>query len=93
MVQINTIMKMCGVSLALAGLSGCASSITTLQTRSAGVIGVPPDEVRISDMRTDSSSTYYIATVGKSSYACVAEGGTLKFLQLGMTNPPNCTKR
>jgi len=90
---INNAIKICRISLALAGLSGCASSVATLQSRSAGVIGVPPEQVQISDMRTDSSSTYCIATVGNSSYVCVAEGGTVKFMQLGMTNPPSCTKR
>lgn len=93
MVRINDTLRVFGVSVALVGLAGCASSPATLQSRAAGVIGVPPDRVQISDVRTDSSSTYYIATVGKASYACVAEGGTLKFMQLGMTNPPSCTKR
>lgn len=91
--RISNRLKLVGMSFTLVGLTACTSSMATLQSRSAGVIGVPPEQVQISDMRTDSSSTYYIATVGKSSYACLAEGGTLKFMQMGMTNPPSCTKR
>ena len=91
--RISNRLKLVGMSFTLVGLTACTSSMATLQRRSAGVIGVPPEQVQISDMRTDSSSTYYIATVGKSSYACLAEGGTLKFMQMGMTNPPSCTKR
>ena len=77
-------------TMALA-ISGCAtSSPMTLQKRTAGILGYPVNQVSVSDMRTDSSATYYIATVNGKRYACAAEGGMSKILQLGMTNPPVC---
>lgn len=75
-------------------VTGCATTTwsKTLQSRTAGILGVPVDGVSIGDMRTDSSSTYYTATVNGHRYACVAEGGALKVFQLGMTNPPTCRR-
>lgn len=75
-------------------VSGCATTTSskTLQSRTAGILGVPVDGVSIADMRTDSSSTYYVATVNGRRYACVAEGGAVKALSFGLTNPPTCRR-
>lgn len=85
------IILVAGLVLAVTGCATTTSS-KTLQSRTAGILGVPIEGVSIGDMRTDSSSTYYTATVNGHRYACVAEGGALKVFQLGMTNPPTCRR-
>lgn len=80
-------------------LVGVAGSLTACQatmlsdhrmtSSTSGVLGIPPEDLTISDRRSDSTNTYYIATTrsGKK-YSCVISGGGL--LAMGLTNPPSC---
>jgi len=77
----------------LVGLSGCANSISGLRNRTSGVLGFSPDKVTITNVRSDSSTTYYIAKTPKGNYACTTAGGVLKAFQMGFTNPPTCNKK
>lgn len=76
-------------------ISGCASTILSddrLISNTAGVLGVPQNELTITNRREETPNTYYIATTksGKK-YACVINGGNM--LTFGMTNPPSCVKK
>lgn len=75
----------------------CSACQTTLLSNdriaasTAGILGVPVSEVRISDRRTDGpTNTVYVATTRQARYACVINGGGL--LAAGITNPPVCNK-
>lgn len=77
-------------------LAGCQTTMLSddrIASNTAGMLGVPPSDVTISERRTDGpTNTYYVATTkdGKS-YACVINGGGL--LAAGMTNPPQCNPK
>ena|SRR5882724_2258320 len=76
--------------------AGCQSELMSddrIVSNTAGVIGVSPQDVTISDRRTDGpTNTYYIAhTRSGATYACVINGGGL--LAAGITNPPTCTRK
>lgn len=75
------------------GLSGCIGTKTLvsdsrLASNTAGILGVAPDAVTISDRRSAGTNTYYTAHVCKRSYACTMNGGNL--MTFGMMNPPVC---
>lgn len=91
---MNTFQRVCVAGLMIAATTACSSSTSpkTLQSRTAGVLGVGVEQVTLSNMRTDKSGTYYTATANGKRYACVAEGGMVKIMQLGMTNPPTCKR-
>ena len=73
--------------------AGCATTAEDLRSKTAGVLGYAPGQVTISNMRSDATTTYYVATTPKGEYACSAESGVAKAFQLGMTNPPTYTKK
>jgi len=81
------------LSLGSIVLVGCATTETGLRNRTAGVLGYAPEEITISNMRSDATNTYYTVTTPKGEYACSAESGVQKALQLGLTNPPTCNKK
>ena len=76
-------------------LGACANSILSddrIKSNTATALGVSADRVTITDRRYDGmTNTYYTASAGGRSYACVLNGGTA--LSLGMTNPPQCTPK
>jgi hypothetical protein len=86
--------RICIISIAIALFSGCASTFLPperLASETAGVIGVPPSQITISDVRTEGTNTYYIArTKAGKKYACVINGGNA--LTLGLVNPPKVTE-
>ena len=79
----------------LAGLSACVGTKvlvpdSRLASNTAGVLGVSPDAISITDRRGAGTNTYYTAHVGNRSYACTLNGGNL--MTFGMVNPPICTR-
>ena len=74
-------------------LAACATNENSLRDRSAGVLGYAPSDVTITGLRSDNTTTYYIAKTPKAEYACTTEGGVIQGLQLGLTNPPICNKK
>ena len=70
-------------------LTGCATTFLSddkIQSNTAGVIGVNPNELSIENRRTEMTNTYYIAkTKSGAEYSCVINGGNA--LTLGMVNP------
>lgn len=75
-------------------LAGCASTLLSedrLKSNTAGVIGVPADQIVISNRREEPPNTYYsVATRAGAKYNCVINGGN--FWTAGMVNPPTCGK-
>lgn len=76
-------------------LSGCASTLLStdrISESTTSLLGQPPGSVRIIDRRGDGlTNTYYTAvTRTGASYRCTIDGGS--FLDLGLTNPPNCVR-
>lgn len=59
-----------------------------LASQTAGVLGVAPEAVTISNRRGAGTNTYYTATVGDRTYACILNGGSV--MTFGMVNPPMC---
>jgi hypothetical protein len=80
-------------TISLGGCQGTMLSNDRIISNTAGILGVPPSDVTISDRRADGpTNTYYIAHVKSGGeYACVINGGGM--LAMGMTNPPSCTRK
>jgi hypothetical protein len=77
----------------LASASGCVGTKilvpnSRLASNTAGVLGVSPDAITITDRRGAGTNTYYVAHVANRVYACTVNGGNL--MTLGMVNPPTC---
>jgi hypothetical protein len=75
------------------GLAGCQDQLLSndrMASSIAGVLGVPPSAVTLSDRRSDGpTNTYVLAHVANGkTYACTVNGGGV--LAMGMTNPPTC---
>ena len=92
---------LCAASF-IALLAGCASMSETvsptpqvLQDKTAGNLGFPPKDVKISDVREATGLTYFVATTPKGAYGCsIPSGGMTGFATLGMVNlQPTCTKQ
>ena len=75
-------------------LSACQEEMLSndrIISNTAGVIGVPPDQVTIADRRSETTNTYYTAHIrAGATYACVINGGGL--LAAGMVDPPTCNQ-
>jgi hypothetical protein len=73
-------------ALALAALSGCASTTDNLQRATAMSISgnVTPDRVVIADVQRGVSDVSWSASVGGSQYACSADD---------MVRRPYCARR
>ena len=75
-------------------LAGCGMQPITdesLRANTAGVLGVAPNDVTISNRNTQSMNTYYIAkTTSGQEYACVFEIGDI---YTSMSDPPVCHKK
>ena len=64
-----------------------------IASNTAGVLGVSPEDLTISNRRSDgATNTYYVArTRSGREYACTINGGGL--LAMGLVNPPTCSPR
>jgi hypothetical protein len=74
-------------------LAGCATTAEDLRSKTADVLGYAPSDVTISDMRSDATTTYYVAKTPKGEYACSTESGATRAPQLGLIHPPTCRKK
>ena len=88
----NLFVLMSGLAVIL-GLSGCQDQLMSddrMRSSIAGVLGVPPSSVTLTDRRSDGpTNTHVLAHVaGGKTYACTVNGGGM--LALGMMNPPTC---
>ena len=76
-------------------LAGCASTILSddrIKSNTALALGVPPEQITISNRNYDGmTNTYYTASTGSHTYACTINGGTV--MSMGITNPPTCTPK
>lgn len=84
-----------GSLIALAvSMVGCAATVISdqrIQSSTAGVLGLSPDQVTIQDRRSELTNTYYVAkTTSGDEYGCAISGSVLS---AGMVNPPTCTKK
>jgi len=73
-------------------LVGCATTEAELRTQTAAVLGYAPADITLSNVRTNSTNTFYKATTPQGQYACAAETGMAKVIALGLTSPPSCYK-
>lgn len=78
-----------------ATLCGCASQLLSddrLRSNTAGALGLPANELTISERREEMPNTYYtVKTSAGAEFNCVINGGGV--LAAGMVNPPNCAKK
>ncbi len=79
--------------VSLLGLTACQDQLMSndrMASSIAGVVGVPPSSITLTDRRNDGpTNTYALAHVaGGKTYACTVNGGGL--LAFGMMNPPVC---
>lgn len=79
----------------LAALTGCQTaspSADTLKQRAEVTLGVPVNKV--SNLRSDSNTTYFSASTAKGQYDCqVASGGLVAVAGMGLITPsPTCWK-
>lgn len=87
--------------IVITALSACASTQETvhpteagLQSKTAVVLGYKPEEVKIANMRSDNSYTYYAAETAKGKYDCqILYGGIIVVGYLGAPVSPTCTKQ
>ena len=77
-------------SLCLVGCQETLLSDDRIVSNTAGILGVPPSGLTISDRRTEApTTTSYVAhTKSGETYACSVFGGGL--LAFGITDPPKC---
>jgi uncharacterized protein YceK len=75
-------------------VSGCTETIMSnerIQSTTAAYFGVNAEAVTIKNRRTESFTTYYMASLAKKgTYNCVLDGS---ILTMGLTNPPVCSKK
>ncbi|MDH0301637.1 MULTISPECIES: hypothetical protein [unclassified Pseudomonas] len=88
-------LKPLAVLAVAAGLVACQTAspnADTLKQRSQVTLGVPVSKV--SNVRSDSSTTYFTAITAKGAYDCqVASGGMVAVAGMGLITPsPTCWK-
>lgn len=86
----------CGATfIGAATLCGCASQLLSderLRQNTAGILGVGPEEIVISDRTEQTPNTYYTATLRNGrKFTCLVNGGSV--LAAGMVNPPSCSAK
>jgi hypothetical protein len=89
------ILSVPAVILASLTLAGCADKILSddrIRDNTALALNMPATSVTISDRRYDGmTNTFYTARTARGTYACVINGGSV--MAMGMTNPPECSRR
>jgi hypothetical protein len=81
-----------GMCVAAGGCQTTLLSDRRIASNTAGILGVAPGDLTISDRRSDPTNTYYVATTkDQKSYACAINGGGV--LAMGLVNPPTCTPK
>lgn len=88
--------RIIGLGMLVLTLGACQTTMLgddRIASSTAGVLGVKPDEVSISDRWTMSATdTAYTATTKDGKvYACTINGGGL--LAMGLTNAPSCKEK
>lgn len=98
MTEINVKSALLGVMVATAmALAGCETltknmmSDDDIKGATAGVLGVQPNEVTLSDKREQDGVTYYVATIKDGTYACTLTGGSI--WSMGVYATPKCNKK
>lgn len=88
----NKILLISSIALLASACQSTMLSDDRIASNTAGVLGVSPSEVKITDRRSeDPTNTYYTAVTKKGSYACTINGGGI--LAVGLTNAPVCNKK
>lgn len=96
------IAKIAYITVCLVMVAGCANmnetvapTASSLQDKTAGNLGFPPSQVKITDMREALGITYFVAATPKGTYGCsIPSGGMTGFATLGMVSlQPTCTKQ
>ncbi|MEJ6404326.1 hypothetical protein [Yoonia sp. 2307UL14-13] len=85
--------KICATALTALLITGCAETTLTdqrLASEAAGVLGVSPASLTVTERRSEfGSGTYYSVRASNGRrYNCVITGGGP--LAFGLTNPPDC---
>jgi hypothetical protein len=79
-------------SLALAGCADRILSDERIRDSTALALNMPSASITISGRQYDGMmSTYYTASTRRGIYRCRISGGSVNML--GMTDPPDCTRR
>ncbi|QXI40787.1 hypothetical protein [Pseudomonas xantholysinigenes] len=88
---IKSLVLLAGLA-AMAGCQTASPNADTLKQRTEVTLGVPVSKV--SNLRSDSSTTYYSVSTGKGQFDCqVASGGMVAVAGMGLITPsPNCWK-
>ncbi|MDP2665624.1 MAG: hypothetical protein Q8P23_03270 [bacterium] len=93
-------MKRLAVLVLLAGLAlvGCATvnsivspTAESLDNDFAGILGVRPGQVTVSDIETKNNKTYFVAKTVNGTYNCAVDSGALVALVYS-TMTRTCTK-
>ena len=89
------ILTVLAVPLASLTLAGCADKILSddrIRDNTALALNMPAASIVISDRRYDGmENTYYTARTARAVYNCRVDGGNA--WDLGITNPPQCSRR
>jgi hypothetical protein len=89
---ILTISAVLTASLALAGCADKILSDDRIRDSTALALNMPPASIVISGRQYDGMmSTYYTASTHRGVYRCRIGGGSVNML--GMTDPPECSRR
>jgi hypothetical protein len=89
MKYIGTFVSAAAIVATLAGCQAQMLSDSRIADNTAGILGVSPASLTISDRRSEATNTYYLAQMQNGQkYACVINGGGA--LAMGMVNPPSC---
>jgi hypothetical protein len=93
--MIRPILTISAILTASLPLLGCADKILSddrIRDNTALALNMPNSSIVISDRRYDGmTNTYYTARTAKGTYTCVINGGSV--MAMGMTNPPECSRR
>lgn len=95
--KIKVVFMVGMLAIACLSTAGCAAlepltSDETILNDTAALLGVAPADIKISNKRTGSGTSYYTATTKNGVvYDCEMEGGSI--VTFGVHNPPTCKKR
>ena len=90
--QIAAVSAVLAAGLTLAGCADKILSDDRIRDQTALALNVPATSLVISDRRYDGmTNTYYTARTSRSTYSCIINGGSV--MAMGMTNPPQCSRK